>query len=101
MRVGAYTWEGVFKRDRGYCRYCEVDLLASFSSFQSATVDHLVAVSEGGSDDAENLVLACPACNHMLSRAGHLKTFEERKMLLNQRRQERWHWYQPLVDELR
>ncbi|MBA3902387.1 MAG: hypothetical protein C0522_01730 [Rhodocyclaceae bacterium] len=101
MRVAAEIWKLVFSRDRGYCQYCGIDLLESFSSFHSATVDHLVAVSEGGSDEITNLVLSCPACNQMLSRAGHLKTFEKRKALLDQRRQEHWDWYQTLVDELR
>jgi hypothetical protein len=34
-------------------------------SLQGATfhVEHIIPVSEGGSDDLENLCLACPSCN--------------------------------------
>jgi RNA polymerase subunit RPABC4/transcription elongation factor Spt4 len=76
----------VFKRDRGYCKYCGVDLLANFSSYWSATVDHVIPVSAEGSNDAGNLVLACPACNGLLSRATTLCSFEERRSLVAERR---------------
>jgi hypothetical protein len=101
MRVDAGTWEDVFKRDKGYCQYCGDDLLSSFSRFHSATVDHLVAVSVGGNDKPENLVLACPSCNSMLSRAGELRTHAERKVLVMARIEERQAWYLPLLSELR
>ena len=73
----------------------------SFSRFHSATVDHVVAVSEGGSDDLENLVLSCPSCNSMLSRSGALKTYAERKSYVLGKIKERQDWYQPLLNELR
>jgi hypothetical protein len=48
----------VFKRDNFTCRYCgrrtpEVVL----------EIDHVIPVSEGGSDDMENLVTSCWECN--------------------------------------
>jgi 5-methylcytosine-specific restriction endonuclease McrA len=101
MNVPTDTWEKVFRRDNGHCRYCGLDLLQSYSTFTSATVDHLVAKSIGGTDSLRNLVLACPGCNQMLSRANHLRTFAKRKALLLQRWRERDGWYQPLVSELR
>jgi 5-methylcytosine-specific restriction endonuclease McrA len=88
MRVPAKTWREVFERDKGVCQYCEINLLGSFSSYWSATVDHVVAVAVGGGDELENLVLACPACNGMLSRSGKLKTFLERKAFVAKRTEE-------------
>jgi 5-methylcytosine-specific restriction endonuclease McrA len=79
MRVPGKIWQQVFERDKGICQYCEINLLDSFSSYWSATVDHVVAVAAGGGDEVENLVLACPACNGMLSRSGKLTTVSERK----------------------
>lgn len=67
-----------FLRDNGKCRYCGLDFLESLSAFWSYTVDHVIAVSEGGPDTLENVVLACTSCNGALSRAGHLKTFDAR-----------------------
>lgn len=101
MVVDKKTWTAVFERDRGICRYCAADLLASFPAFCSATVDHLRSRSRGGLHEPSNLVLACPACNTMLSRAGHLQTFEERKAFLEQQRLKGMVWYQQLRSKLR
>ncbi len=68
-----------FLRDNGKCRYCGFDFLESLSAFWAYTVDHVVARAEKGPDTLENVVLACSSCNGALSRAGHLKTFEQRK----------------------
>lgn len=102
MTIDEDDWIEVFKRDNGCCQYCDVDLLSSFSSFQSSTVDHIIARSSGGTDDTENLVLSCPACNQMLSRAGHLTTYGERKAYLTERIKNKAEiWYNPLIAELR
>jgi len=45
---------------QGRCAYCRMH-----QSLQGATfhVEHIVPQSEGGSDDHDNLCLACPSCN--------------------------------------
>lgn len=48
----------VYERDEGICEYCNVPV--AFSDFHC---DHVVPVSKGGGDDAENLVCSCPPCN--------------------------------------
>jgi len=55
----------VFSKTGGVCIYC---------GKPAATVDHVRAFSEGGSDDIENLVPACRGCN---SKKGfkHYKSF--------------------------
>jgi 5-methylcytosine-specific restriction endonuclease McrA len=68
-----------FLRDDGKCRYCELDFLFSLSLFWSYQMDHVIAKSELGADTLENVVTCCASCNGALSRAGHLKTFEDRK----------------------
>lgn len=50
----------------GPCFYCFDDL--------AATVDHIVPVSEGGTDDRSNLVSCCWDCNN-LKRTTTLQTF--------------------------
>ncbi len=50
-------YPAVYERDGALCRYCgcvEADLLS---------VDHVVPRCQGGTDDIENLVVACMACN--------------------------------------
>lgn len=61
-------WEMKFFECGCKCLYCEIPLL-----LDSATKDHLIPVSRGGSDDISNIVPACFRCNTMKSK----KTFDE------------------------
>jgi hypothetical protein len=101
MRVNPETWRSVIERDRGICQYCGTDLLATFSSYWSATVDHVHAVASGGSDEPQNLVACCPACNTMLCRSGHLLTIAERKAYIATRREQERLGYERWVSALR
>lgn len=42
------------------CEYCRVSQLGRLSKFH---VDHVIALKHGGTDDLENLCLACYKCN--------------------------------------
>ncbi|MFZ3320745.1 MAG: HNH endonuclease signature motif containing protein [Usitatibacter sp.] len=80
MRTVAFEIEcQVFERDKGYCRYCEADLLRALSIFRCYTLDHVTSRAMKGSSIADNLVLCCFGCNNALSRSKHLRTFDERK----------------------
>lgn len=46
----------IIKRDGKKCRYCG-NLLGPFH------IDHVIPISKGGSDDMNNLVVACQSCN--------------------------------------
>lgn len=48
----------ILRRDNHTCRYC-----GSAAPDAPITVDHVVAVALGGSDDPSNLVAACKDCN--------------------------------------
>ena len=48
----------VMKRDGHRCRYCGATAVEV-----RLVVDHVVAVANGGTDDATNLVTACEPCN--------------------------------------
>ncbi len=48
----------VYERDGYKCRYCEKQLTRF-----TATLDHVVAIAEGGGNSLENLVTACLSCN--------------------------------------
>lgn len=62
--VIALQLESLYYRDHAVCAYCakEVDL-------KNATKDHVFPRSRGGEDTWENIVLACPTCNHTKSNA--------------------------------
>lgn len=42
------------------CEYCRVSQSGRLARFH---VDHIVAIAHGGTDDDDNLCLACPECN--------------------------------------
>lgn len=48
----------ILNRDGWVCGYCGDPLEGS-----NATVDHIVAIAHGGTDDDTNLISACRSCN--------------------------------------
>jgi 5-methylcytosine-specific restriction endonuclease McrA len=81
----------------GKCIHCNRQLVVAADGVPlvRATIEHIVPRNHGGSDDLENLALACAGCNHEKGvrhdrrRAGDPKLVEivER---LRRRRRERW-----------
>lgn len=59
MRDNSYRKRKLWRDRPHVCHWCKRAL-----SFSAATVDHLVARSRGGSNQRNNLVLACFACNN-------------------------------------
>ena len=54
------------ERDGYVCHYCGKHLVESEAGIfneDGACVDHVIAQSNGGTDDPSNLVLACRGCN--------------------------------------
>ena len=100
MTVDEKIWYQVFRRDKGICQYCGLDLLINFSIFNAAEVDHILAKSSGGSDNPENLVLCCTGCNGMLSRASELKAFETRRNSIQKKHAEKVSWFAQLKGEV-
>ena len=58
----------IFARDGGRCVYCGIAVVRRGPGLHRApnlaTLDHVVPRSQGGPTRAENLVLACAACNN-------------------------------------
>lgn len=52
--------QAVWEAARDCCEYCRLAQSGSFARFH---VDHIIAIKHGGSDDDDNLCLACPDCN--------------------------------------
>jgi 5-methylcytosine-specific restriction endonuclease McrA len=50
--------DAIIARDEGRCHWCGETV-----SEDEVTIDHVVHVSEGGTNHPKNLVLACRACN--------------------------------------
>ena len=45
----------IYKRDNNKCQYC--------GATKRLTIDHVIPKSKGGTDDWDNLVVACSSCN--------------------------------------
>ena len=60
MAVSESTRRLVRERANRYCEYCHADERWQFIRF---TMDHIRPQSAGGSDEADNLALACRNCN--------------------------------------
>ncbi|MDQ4136414.1 MAG: HNH endonuclease [Pseudomonadota bacterium] len=64
----AHLFETIFTRDEGRCVYCGVPVLRRRRGLHRAsdlaTLDHVVPKSQGGALTADNVVLACQACNN-------------------------------------
>jgi HNH endonuclease len=57
-RVATRRKQALLSRDGAFCRYC----LKRFKA-DVLTIDHVVPLARGGSNDLTNLVLACEPCN--------------------------------------
>jgi len=56
----------VWLRSGCHCAYCGKDMLTDADTFfYGNNIDHLVPLSRGGSEEVENRVLACRACNFL------------------------------------
>lgn len=53
--IRAQVWEA----SKGHCHYC----LTPLNPFKNFTIDHIVPVARGGTNDFDNLVAACKTCN--------------------------------------
>lgn len=52
-------YETMVERDGSNCVYCGCDL-----TYETATIEHIVAMTAGGPDHLSNFALACKACNN-------------------------------------
>ena len=88
MTVSGATRRVVRERAHRRCEYCHADERWQFVRF---TVDHVLPQSAGGSDDADNLALACRNCNERRGNrvAGRDPETDVVAPLFNPRR-ERW-----------
>ena len=60
MPIDAATARLARTRAGGRCEYCRMPASASPLSF---TLDHIIARQHGGSDNEDNISVACPTCN--------------------------------------
>lgn len=80
----------------GKCIHCNSKIMLSADgALLSATIEHILPVNHGGTDDIRNVALACRACNNSKGWRLDLKRRTNQKLQemitrLTNRRSERW-----------
>jgi len=88
MAVSQPLKERVRERASGRCEYCHADERWQFIRF---TIDHVVPSSSGGTDQFDNLALACRNCNERRSNRCEAADTESNKLApLFNPRQDSW-----------
>jgi hypothetical protein len=78
----------VAKRARGACEYCRSQARFAIQSF---SIEHIFPLDRGGTDDLENLALACQGCNnHKFTRTEALDPVTGTSVPLFHPRRQRW-----------
>lgn len=67
--VTAAQWQEILVVHDHRCAYC-------LCKSEALTMDHVIALSRGGSDDPENIVPACASCNSSKNQKSLLEIFE-------------------------
>lgn len=67
MAISRITRQAIIEAYKGRCQYCSCD--------NADQVDHILAQSIGGTDELENLTLACQSCNSKKSNLSLPKPF--------------------------
>jgi 5-methylcytosine-specific restriction endonuclease McrA len=85
-RVGGYV---------GKCIHCRTKLVVTRDGQTSATIEHVLPQSHGGTNAPENLALACARCNHEKGRRHDVRkandpVFMEQLERLRTERARRW-----------
>lgn len=62
LRIPTKLRQAVFRRAKGCCEYCRSQVDFSPDSF---SIEHIVPRALGGTDDLDNLALACQRCNNL------------------------------------
>lgn len=78
----------VESRAQGQCEYCKMSQVLQGATFH---LEHIVPLSRGGSDDLDNLALACPSCNlHKADRTHFQESHTETLVELFHPRRHSW-----------
>ncbi|MBD2256260.1 HNH endonuclease signature motif containing protein [Pseudanabaena sp. FACHB-2040] len=88
-KIPAEMQRQVRRRAKFLCEYCHASEQWQYVQF---TIDHIIPLTAGGSDDLENLALACFHCNRRKSNRQAVTDFQTGvEVALFNPRLQRWH----------
>ena len=93
-----YPNQEVYKRYGFKCAYCGIDGSSDFATWFTANfaVDHIKPQKYGGTNDPNNLALACHSCN-LYKGAEYCETVEDAKKIIRQKKIQARNWYEKYV----
>jgi len=93
-----YPYQSVYERYQFKCAYCGLDGSRDFETWFNANfaVDHIKPRKCGGTDDPENLALACHSCN-LYKGAIRCESIEEAKEAIRKKKRQAQDWYEKFV----
>ena len=84
-KIGKETRKQIFKKTNGHCLYCMRKLTMNIEevsdNIRYMTVDHIVPLMRGGTNEFDNLIAACDPCNYKKGnrRIEYLKVIKREK----------------------
>ena len=88
MKISPAKRKAVEERAKGLCEHC---LCTQDFSPQPFTLEHIIPKSKNGSDNLENLALACSACNNSkYDKTTGFDPLTRQTVLLYHPRKDRW-----------
>jgi len=84
---------GLFAEQRGKCHWCGCDMVNAVWSDRDrisgtkCTIDHVIDLTEGGTNELSNCVAACASCNKRRAKEAALRR--------NRARMQELHWKRP------
>ena len=93
-----YPNQEVYERYGFKCAYCGIDGSSDFEIWFTANfaVDHIKPIKFGGTDEPDNLALACHSCN-LYKHATDCNSVDEAKKIIRQKRSQARNWYEKYV----
>lgn len=88
----------IYERDNFKCQYCGLDASKDFDMWWKANlnIDHIKPKKHGGTNDPNNLVVSCRACNSYKG-SKDCNSLEEARNIVNVKREEAQRWFKKYV----
>lgn len=98
IKKNEYPNQDIFERDKFICQYCDLDASKDFGLWWTANlnIDHIKPKKHGGSDDPDNLAVACRACN-LYKGSTDCNSIAEARKIVQQKKEQSKKWFEKYV----
>ncbi|MBM4900843.1 HNH endonuclease [Vibrio parahaemolyticus] len=95
----SYPNRDIYERDNFTCQYCGWSGANDFESWNRGwlTIDHIKPRKHGGTDEHDNLVVACHTCNSVKG-ASMCNSIDDAKQVISTKNEQRRQWFIKYVE---